>query len=255
MAILPTMEILTMARFSVTERNQYTIDQLNTEWASGEELTAQEMRESMSAYLNERDRHLPNVSESSGTMYLIGSNPDNLFDMTLLEEGQAGGIVINGEETGYQLVPIVTGSGINQTNPTSGVYVNSNPFDGITEVEGGSGATDNMLCINYKGYWDLVASIKPAPDGSQSNREVEIDIIVFDSSGNPLRAIGFVASANQSTGGRAFTQSIPRLTLSPDFLDIGEHVGLGIRKFTGEAPTTVRVTKCFLQVTLNALGE
>ncbi len=243
-----------MARLSATELEQYIDDSLDQSLPSGNALNMAQMRQAISATIKESLRQLPNTSECSGTMYLIGSDPANLFDMTLLEEGEVGGLILDGVETGYQLVPLVTGSGINQGNPNSGVSIPSEPFDGLNEISSGTGPTENMLCIDYNGYIDLVSSLKPAPTGSQANREVEIDIMVFDGSGTPLREIGFVASANQSTGGRAFTQNVARVTLSPDFLAAGEHVGLVIRKFAGEAPTTVRITKGFLQVTLNSLG-
>ena len=228
-----------MARDSATELAQYIDDSLDQTLPSGQGLTIAQIREAIAATMKEALRQLPNFSECS---------------MTLLEEGEAGGIVLNGVETGYQLVPLVTGSGINQVNPTAGASIPSEPFDGLQEISSGTGPTENMLCIDYDGYIDIVSSIKPAPTGSQANREVEIDIMVFDSNGEALREIGFVASANQSTGGRAFTQNVARVTLSPDFLAAGEYVGLVIRKFLGEAPTTVRITKGFLQVTLNSLG-
>jgi hypothetical protein len=189
-------------------------------------------------------------------MFEIGSDEDNWFDMDLLEEGEAGSLSLPNEgPSGFQLVPIVTGNGT-QSNPASGAGINSPAFDGVEEVFLGSGATANMFKIDYDGKWDVVASCKPAPSGAnQNNREVETDLWVFDGTGVPKRSIGFIASANQGSNGRTFTQSIPRSTLNEAFLGDDEWLGLVVRKFSGEGITTVTLQKAFIQVTLTGLGD
>ncbi len=245
-----------MARFTKAQKNAYRASQYASGWASGQSKTIEQMRDVCVATENEIDRHRPDESVCSGVLFLEGSDPDKQFDMELLDEGEAGTIVLDGVNTGYQLIPIFTGSGINQTTTPAGVVIPSTPFDGTSEViQGETAATENMLKVQYSGYWSVVASCKPAPQGAQANREIETDLFVFDSSGNALRSIGFVASANQSTGGRAFTQNIPRSTLAPTFLAEGEYLGLVIRKFLGEPQTDVRLSKAFIQIDLVSFGD
>ena len=245
-----------MARFTKAQKNAYRASQYATGWASGEAKTIEQMREVCIETENEIDRHRPTESVCSGVLFLEGSDPDKQFDMELLDEGEAGSIVLDGVNTGYKLVPIFTGSGINQTTAPAGVVIPSTPFDGSSEIiQGETPATENMLKVEYSGYWSVVASCKPAPQGPQANREVETDLFVFDETGTPIRDIGFVASANQSTGGRAFTQNIPRATLNPTFLTQGEYIGLVIRKFLGEPQTDVRLSKAFIQIDLVSFGD
>jgi hypothetical protein len=262
-----------MARFSRTQllsnlsvtsaANVATI--INNSLPSASALEAEDFRVALNAMsvsildsVAENFRHLPNVSSAFGTMFEIGSSPDNWFDMDLLEEG-GGGLILPGGDpsgTGFQLVPIVTGNDTSVAWPAaSGSALNSEAFDGVEEVFLGTGATANMFKIDYDGKWDVVASCKPAPDGTQNNREVETDLWVFDGTGTPVRSIGFIASANQGSGGRTFTQNIPRTTLNEVFLGDDEWVGLVVRKYAGEGNTTVTLQKAFIQITLTGLGD
>ncbi|MCP4928380.1 MAG: hypothetical protein GY918_04910, partial [Gammaproteobacteria bacterium] len=228
---------------------------LDASLPSGAGLTIQQIREGVAATIKESLRHLPNVSSAIGTMFEIGSIEDNWFDMTLLEIGDAGSLALpNGGPSGFQLVPLVTGNGT-QTNPQSGAAVDSTAFDGVSEISLGSGATANMLKIDYDGKWEVVASCKPAPSNQQNNREIETDLWVFDSAGAPIRSIGFISSANQGTNGRTFTQNIPRATLDASSLGANEWLGLVARKYAGEQPTTATLQKAFLQITLMGLGD
>ncbi len=234
-----------MARFTVSERNQYLTDATQAgARTTGPQLAASRI---------EADRHLPCVSPAVGTMFIMGSDSDRHFDMTLLQEGQAGGLVINGAETGYQLIPIITGSGIGQTTSPAGMFIPPDDFDGSPEVFLGSGATENMLGLDYSGNWKLVSSCKPSPD--QNNREVEIDLAVFDDQGVPIRIVGFTSSANQASNGRVFTISTPSVTVNSNTVQAGEFVGLVVRKFLGEGDTTVRFSKGFVQIDLRTLDQ
>jgi len=244
-----------MARFTVSERNQYLTDStLTNAGTTGPELAASRI---------EADRHLPCVSPAAGTMFIMGSNPATHFEMELLELGQAGdgsttkGLNIDGVDTGYQLVPIVTGNSTASGWPNpSGMAIESDDFDGSPEVFLGTGPTENMLGVSYSGNWKVVASCKPAPTGgNQNNRECEIDLVVFDSSGIPLRIVGFTASANQATNGRVFSMATPSVTLNSNTIQTGEYIGLVIRKFLGESPTTVKFSKGFIQITLESLAQ
>jgi len=260
-----------MARFSKTELQNYieVTKRVEIELAidaalpSQSALTAESFRDSAKATafailstMWESMRQLPSVSPANATMFEIGSNPDNWFDIELLDEGNGGLVLPDGDPagSGFKLVPIVTGNGT-QTNPESGAAFESNPFDGVTEISLGSGATANMFKIDYDGYWDVVASCKPAPLSNQNNREIEIDLWVFDGTGAPKRSIGFIASANQGSNQRTFTQSIPRSTLNEAFLGDDEWIGLVIRRYEGEQVTSVRLQKAFVQVSLVGLGE
>ncbi len=246
-----------MARFSKQELFDNVDSSLDASLPSGAGLTIQQIREGVAATIKESLRHLPNVSSASGTMFEIGSDEDNWFDLELKEEGEAGSLSLPNEgPSGFQLVPIVTGNDTSENWPSpSGTAFNSTPFDGVEEVLLGTGATNNMFKVDYDGKWDIVASCKPSPDGTQNNREVETDLWVFDGTGQPKRSIGFIASANQGSNGRTFTQSIPRSTLNEAFLGDDEWVGLVVRKYAGEGNTTVKLQKAFIQVTLSALGD
>ncbi len=246
-----------MARFSKTELNDYIDESLTTGFGAGKGLSALQVADIVATTMKECLRHLPNVSSATGTMFEIGSNEDNWFELVLLEEGEAGSLSLPNEDpSGFQLIPIVTGNDTSENWPSpSGQAFNSPAFDGVEEVFLGTGATANMFKIDYDGKWDVVASCKPAPDGNQNNREVETDLWVFDGAGQPKRSIGFIASANQGSNGRTFTQSIPRSTLNEAFLGDDEWVGLVARKYAGEGSTTVKLQKAFIQVTLSALGD
>ena len=244
-----------MARFTVAQLNSYIADQYNTLWASGQEKTIQEMREATTSIMQEGFRQLTDVSPAVGTMFLIGSDPDNHFDLQMLQEGDAGSIELDDELTGFQLVPLFTGTGDGQVNPTAGTVIPSIPFDGESEIKQGEDVnTENMLKVEYQGFYNVVASCKPTVP-NQQNREIETDLFVFDSSGNAIRSLGFIASANQSNSNRSFTQNIPNVNLNPDFLAAGEYLGLVARKFAGEGNTNVRFTKGFIQIKLAGFGQ
>lgn len=243
-----------MARFTVTELNNYIDTQYNALWASNEGKTIQEMREAAASIQKETYRHQTNVSVAQGTMFIVGSDPNNVFDLQMLEEGDPSSLEVDGVFTGFQLVPLFTGSGIDQVNPTAGTVIESDPFDGVSEIVQGTGPTENMLQVNYPGFYSVVASCKPTVP-NQQNREIETDLFVFDSAGNVIRSLGFIASANQSNNNRSFTQNIPNVSLDPNFLAAGEYLGLVARKFAGEGNTRVRFTKGFIQIKLEGLGQ
>jgi len=272
-----------MARFNKAQSDQY-VDQQNAAKLTaitaitsavdgGGNNTAEVVRTALNALADieavtakELNRQSLAVNPAVGTMYLEGSSrdanddPDKVFEMVLLRaptpldgpDPNGTGIIIDGEPTGFQLIPLVTGNDTSIAWPSpSGFYLPSKPFDGVSEVFGGSGATDNMLGITNTGTHEVLASCKPS--SSQTNREVEIDLIVFDASGTPIRALGFSTEAIQSNQGRAITLVTGRVMLNDLFFTAGQYVGVGIRKGVSEGNTVVTIDKCFVQVSLSAI--
>lgn len=268
-----------MARFTKTQKDTYidqqaaakiaAINAITSKANGGGSNTAELMRDQLSAIATidaitakELDRQLLTVSPCVATMYLEGSSldeqgdPNKVFEMSLFKEGEPGGINIDGVETGYQLVPLVTGNSTSGVWPApSGFTFPSVPFDGQSEIFAGTGATDNMLGVLPTGSFSLIGSCKPDITGNnQANREVEVDIIIFDALGNPVRQLGFAQEANQSSNGRSNSIVTGRLMLNDNFLTANQFVGLGIRKGTLENDTDITISKAFVQISLVSTG-
>jgi len=245
-----------MDRFSRQERRNYKLTQM----ASGQKLTSPQV----AAIDIECDRHLPSESSAEGAIYIIGSDPDNHFDMPeLLEEGETGGYVHDfGDgpvETGYQLVPMISGTGINQANtaPVGGSN-DSTPFDGVSEIHAGlyGSAVQDMLQIEYSGQYLLTANVLPEPVGNNNNKELEGDLFIFDSAGNLKFPLQILASVNNSGNGKSNTMVYYPVTIeSTAALEVGDCIGLVLRKAAGETGVTPRIKKCSIFLTLLALKQ
>jgi len=208
-------------------------------------------------------RNLPNISTADGQIYLIGSNPDNHFKMTLLEEGDVGGIVYDygagPVETGFQVIPMITGNGT-QTNPANdtGAYTPSNTFDGVSEIHGGADGTavENMIQTDYTGQYLLNGQVLFNPDSGQSNRQVEVEVWLFSSTGVPKFPIRLLATGNLSPGDKSNTIPIlPAPIENATAYVAGDCLAMAVRKHSGEPNTTVTVQKCNLGLTLIGLGQ
>jgi len=268
-----------MARFNQSQLNQYidqqqqnktaAINSITSKSDGGGNNTALIVRDALTQIaaieadtVKEVARQSLSVNPALGTMYLEGSsedgqgNPDKVFTIELLARGEVGGLVIDGEETGYKLIPIVTGNDTSIVWPApSGFYVPSVPFDDTEEVFAGSGPTENMLGVVSTGSYSVIGSCKPDMNtGSQNNREIEVDLIVFDASGVPIRQLGFAQEANQSINGRSTSIVTGRLMLNDNFFTAGEFIGLAIRKGVNEGQTDATISKAFVQVSLDAIG-
>lgn len=280
-----------MARFNRTQANVYiesqrqakftAVNAISSKADGGGENTAEIVRDAINAVslieeltTKELYRQSVQVSPAQATMYLQGSsldadnNEDKVFEMELLRafdpdntqnpnDPNGTGIIMDGVATGYQLIPIVTGNDSSLVWPaTSGFYIPSKPFDGEEEIFAGSGATENMLGIRYPANFSVIGSCKPElRSGNQNNREVEIDLIVFNSLGEPVRIIGFAQEANQMNNNKATSLITGRVNLSPNFLTGGEFLGLAIRKGVEEQATTVTMTKAYIQISMEAIDE
>jgi hypothetical protein len=230
---------------------------------SGQSSSMQDIREGVTDLLTfglqsvgEAFRHLYDVSNAEAVIYqLNGDNPDGQYQMTLLANGEAGGLVIPDPqggpdiETGYQLMPIVTGAPV-----TPGIISPSDPFDGESELDVGD--IPNTLKIRHDGQITISASCLPEIDGGQ-NRQIECDIAVFDDQGVPTTILGFRTSVNNSTGGRGNSATVPAFTIqSSAILPAGSNIGMVIRK--NEAPATVVdiiMNRSFILVNYNSLAK
>ena len=234
-----------MARFTqqelldnviVTAKDDYNA-QVDTLLPSGGGLTMEQIRDGLKAA---QSNSLDAIAESFRNLYgvtnaeaviaqLEGDTTDGQYEMTLLSEGQAGGIVIDAVETGYQLMPIVTGAPV-----TPGFIGPSDEFDGESELDVGD--IPNTLKVRHDGQITISASCLPEIDGGQ-NRQIECDIAVFDDQGDPIGILGFRTSVNNSTGGRGNSATVPSFTIQSNvILPAGSNIGMVIRK--NEAPTT-----------------
>ena len=247
-----------MARFTKTE----LLDQIATQTPasvtaalptllpSGAGLTAENFRTALSSMTTiiqqgnaEAMRHLTNVSNAEAVLYqLNGDTPAGQFEMTLLKAGEAGegGIVINGEETGYKLIPIITGS------TTGGVAINADPFDGVSELRQSPVNPDTLL-VEHNGQIFLSASCLTEPS-QQNNKQLDIDICVYNSAGVATSLIGFRSSSNVGSDGRASTSIIPPVMLQDsNTIPAGSSIGLVIRKSALETTNfTVTLFRSFI---------
>ena len=223
---------------------------------SSQELTMAQIRSGITGAMDvvfdmvwEGHRHSLDVSTAEGVMYQLGGDdPTGQFNMTLLNEGDAGSIVIDGEDTGYQLVPIVTGSSV------GGLYLPSDPFDGVSEIR--QGVIDNTLLIEHDGQISLAASCLAEPTAN-NNKQLDLDICVFDSNGDPLRLIGFRSTTNNGNNGRANTINIPSVDIQDNTLiPAGSSIGLVLRKSAAETSSvTVTVLRSFVLISFRGLAK
>lgn len=240
-----------MARLTKTELLNGVSQSLNLGLPSGQALTIAQIRAVIEVTINNALLQLPNVSTAEGFTFETGSDPDNWFDLTLLETGGGG---INNE--GWQIVPMITGSGINQVNPTAGAAINSLDFDGAPEITAGTGLTENMICTTYGGQLLITGHILAEPAGGQSNRQIEVDIAIYDSAGTLKVLLSIDTSTNSSPAGRANTLNTFSVVLEdPTLIADGDCLALLIRKHEGEPSTTVTIQKCALNLTLLGLRQ
>ena len=254
-----------MARFTrqqqldniiVTAKDDYN-SEVDTLLPSASQLTMEQIRDALKAAqsnsldaIAESFRHLYGVTNAEAVIAQIGGDvSDGQYEMTLLANGEAGGIVIDGVETGYQLMPIVNGAPI-----TPGLISPSDPFDGQSELD--EGDIPNTLKVRHDGQITISASCLPEVDGGQ-NRQIECDIAVFDDQGDAIGILGFRTSVNNSTGGRGNSATVPAFTIQSNaILPAGSNIGMVIRK--NEAPTTVvdiKMNRSFIIVNYSSLAE
>ncbi|MCP4930337.1 MAG: hypothetical protein GY918_14910 [Gammaproteobacteria bacterium] len=230
---------------------------------SGAGLTMSQMRAGITSGMGialeglaEAFRHLYEVSSAEAAIFqLNGDVADGQYQMTLLANGEVGGLIVPDPqggpdiETGYQLMPIVTGAPV-----TSGVISPSDPFDGVSEIDVGD--IPNTLKIRHDGQITISASCLPEVDGGQ-NRQIECDIAVFDESGDTIDIIGFRTSVNNSTGGRGNSATVPTFTIQGNtIIPPGSNIGLVIRK--NETPGTVVdvvINRSFILASYSSLAE
>ena len=254
-----------MARFTKTE----LLDQIATQTPanvtaalptllpSGAGLTAEDFRDALSSMAtiiqqgnSEAMRHLTNVSNAEGVLYqLNGDLPSGQFDMTLLQPDEQGGIVINGEETGYQLVPIITGSS------SGGAVINSDAFDGISELRQATTNPDTLR-VDHDGQIFLSASCLAEPS-QQNNKQLEIDICVYNSAGVATSLIGFRSTSNVGSDGRTSTSIIPPVMLQDsNTIPAGSSIGLVIRKSALETTNvTITMLRSFVLASYTGLAK
>jgi len=259
-----------MARFTkqelldnvlITAKNDYN-SQVDSLLPSASGLTMEQMRDGLKEAVSfgfdaiaESFRHLQDVSNADGIIFQeSGDQESGQFEMTLLEDGEVGGIVVpdpNGGpdiETGYQLIPILTGS------IDGGDSFYSPPFDGVIEV--GPGDINDTLKIDHDGMLHVSGSFLCDPDTGQGNRQIEADICIYDSSGTAKRILGFKANVNASPGLKTSTNSLPSFTIQEGtILSGGDNIGLVVRKGSGEQATDVTFLRSFLQATYMGLAQ
>ncbi|MCP4929169.1 MAG: hypothetical protein GY918_08965 [Gammaproteobacteria bacterium] len=252
-------------RFTKTELLNYisatTLADVNTtllqQLPSGSGLTMEQMRIGLgnvfSTALNgvaEGFRQLTNVSNAEAVLYqLNGDQPSGQFEMTLLQPGEAGGIVINGEQTGYKLIPIITGA------PSGGAVINSDLFDGVAELRQASTNPDTLR-IDHDGQIYISASCLAEPS-VQNNKQIEIDICVYNSAGVATSLIGFRSTSNVGSDGRASTSIIPPVMLQDSStIPAGSSIGLVIRKSALEpSDFTVTMLRSFVLASYTGLAK
>jgi len=254
-----------MARFTKTELLDYIQNQtltnvqsaLSSGLPSGQELTMSAMRDGIVsgftqalAGVAEGFRHLTSVSNAEGILYQTGGDePSGQFSITLIQAGQPGGIVIDGVETGYQLIPIVTGA------PNGGVVINADDFDGASEIRQAT-ANPDTLRIDHDGQITISASCLAEPS-NQNNKQLDLDICVFDENGDASSLLGFRASTNNGSDGRANTSIIPCVTLQDTgTIPAGHSIGLVIRRSAAETTNvTVTMLRSFILASYTGLAK
>ena len=252
-------------RFTKTELLDYisqaTLNSVNTtllqQLPSGSGLTMEQMRVGLgnvfSAALDgvaEGFRQLTNVSNAEGILYQVGGDlPAGQFEMTLLQPGDVGGIVIDGVQTGYTLIPIITGSS------TGGVVIESDPFDGVVELSQSPINPDTML-VDHDGQIFLSASCLAEPS-QQNNKQLEIDICVYNPAGVATSLLGFRSSSNVGSDGRTSTSIIPPVMLQDaSTIPAGSSIGLVIRKSALETTNfTVTMLRSFVLASYTGLAK
>jgi hypothetical protein len=257
-----------MSRFSKQELLDYinvqTVNSMatlaNSQLPSGEGLDMNGLRAGIvglmtftTQSLGEAFRHLTNVSNAEGVMYQLGGdNPAGQFSITLLQEGEAGGIAVpDGSggtiETGYKLIPIMTGSS------TGGFLSPSDPFDGESEITAGD--IPNTVKVTHDGQLNISASCLPEPT-QNTNRQIEVDIVLYDPQGVPLRVLGFRTSVNNASNGRASSATVPSVNIQDTAtIPPGSNIGLCIRKAVGEPAIVVTMLRSFLLLTFLGLAK
>jgi hypothetical protein len=209
--------------------------------------------------LGEAFRHLTNVSNAEAVMYQLGGDvpsggaePSGQFNMTLLEAGETGGIAVpDGSggtiETGYKLIPIMTGSSV------GGFFSPSDPFDGESEITPGD--IPNTVKVTHDGQLNISASCLPEPT-QNTNRQIEVDIVLYDDQGTPLRVLGFRTSVNNASSGRASSATVPSVNIQDSaIIPPGTNIGLCIRKAVGEPAIVVTMLRSFLLLTFLGLAK
>ena len=254
-----------MARFTKTELLDYiSADTLTSVQASllqqlpsGSGLTMEQMRVGLgnvfSTALNgiaEGFRNLTNVSNAEGVLYQLGGDlPAGQFEMTLLQPGDSGGIIIDGEQTGYKLIPIIDGS------TTGGAVIESDLFDGVSEIRQAS-TNPNTLRIEHDGQIFLSASCLAEPS-QQNNKQLEVDICVYNAAGVATSLLGFRSSSNVGSDGRTSTSIIPAVMLQDSStIPAGSSIGLVIRKSAVESSVfTVTMIRSFILASYTGLAK
>lgn len=224
---------------------------------SGQSSSMQDIREGVTDLITfglqsvgEAFRHMTNVSNAEGILYQTGGDQaSGQFDIVLIQAGQVGGIVIDGIETGYQLIPIVTGA------TTGGVVINSDQFDGESEIRQSSTNPDTLR-IDHDGQIIISASCLAEPT-AQNDRQIDIDICVFDETGAPSSLLNFRASSNNGSNGRANTSIIPCVTLQDtSTIPAGYSIGLVIRRSAAESSAvTVTMLRSFILAGYTGLAK
>ena len=175
--------------------------------------------------------------------------PAGQFDMTLLQPGEVGGIVINGEETGYQLVPIITGSS------SGGAVINADAFDGVSELRQATTNPDTLR-VDHDGQIFLSASCLAEPS-QQNNKQLEIDICVYNPAGVATSLIGFRSTSNVGSDGKTSTSIIPPVMLQDsNTIPAGSSIGLVIRKSALETTNvTITMLRSFVLASYTGLAK
>lgn len=187
------------------------------------------------------------TNPATAIMYQLGGDaPEGQYTLTLLEEGEVGGITLPNPEggadiqTGYQLLPVTTGASI------PGVYKYSEPFDGVQEI--GPSLVENTLKIIHNGMIMVSGWLLPEPNAN--NRQTEVDLVVYDSLGAAKSILSFKGTENLSGPDRGSTSEVPTFVVQNDsVLSPGDSIGLCVRKAAAEASTTITVKRSVLNIT------
>jgi len=149
-----------------------------------------------------------------------------------------------------QLIPIITSGSV-----SGGAVVESAPFDGTIEVAQSTVLPDTLR-LDHSGAVTLGGSCLAELSNNVNNRQIEVDVMVFDAAGAPLNLLGFRASVNNSGNGRANTHVIPTVTIQDDTrLPAGCSIGLVIRKSALETgAVSVTMYRSFIFASYSALA-
>ena len=128
----------------------------------------------------------------------------------------------------------------------------SDPFDGEPEIAIGS--IPNTMRIQHDGQITISASCLPEVNAGQ-NKQIEVDIAVFNDAGDAIAVLGFRSSVNNTNNGRANSAIVPSFTIQNEALiAAGSNIGLVIRKNVAEGPVEVTLKRSFVLLNYNSLA-